>query len=75
LDLCIKTNKLVMGIVNKIISKNDETQALDPNQLTGKELEFLLNILRESNLKGSQVELFYNLAIKLQNQYIKQTQK
>jgi len=40
-----------------------------------KELEFLLNMLRESTLKGDQVELFYNLAIKIQNQYIKQSEK
>ena len=45
------------------------------NALTVKELEFLLNMLRESTLKGDQVELFYNLAIKIQNQYIKQSEK
>ena len=62
-----------MGLVNKLISKNEQTQASDPNQLTGKELELLLGILRESTIKGDQVELFYSLVIKVQNQYINQT--
>lgn len=62
-----------MGLVNKLISKNEQTRASDPNQLTGKELELLLGILRESTIKGDQVELFYSLVIKVQNQYINQT--
>ena len=64
-----------MGIVNKIIGKDNKPSTVDPNALTVKELEFLLNMLRESTLKGDQVELFYNLAIKIQNQYIKQSEK
>jgi hypothetical protein len=65
----------VMGIVNKIISKNDKTQVLDPNILTAPELEFLLNTLRGTTIKGEQVEMFYNLVVKIQNQYINQTVK
>ena len=64
-----------MGILNKIISKNDKTQVQDPNILTVTELEFLLNTLRGTTIKGEQVEMFYNLVVKIQNQYINQTVK
>lgn len=42
----------------------------DPNQLTGPELDFLLRTLKTCTLKGEQVEMFYNMVIKLQNQYL-----
>jgi len=34
------------------------------------ELEFLLKVLSSADLKGNQVEMFYNLIIKLQNQFV-----
>ncbi len=34
------------------------------------ELEFLLKMLGTADLKGHQVEMFYNLIIKLQNQFV-----
>lgn len=45
------------------VSNNDELSLL--------ELEFLLGMLKNADLKGYQVELFYNLILKIQNQYIK----
>ena len=62
-----------MGIINKTNSQNIKTQVSDVNQLNTQELEFLLNMLRTTTLIGEQVEMFYNLIIKLQNQYIDQT--
>ena len=62
-----------MGIVNKIIGTDNKTQVSDVNKLNTQELEFLLNILKQSPLYGEQVEMFYNLVVKLQNQYIEQT--
>jgi hypothetical protein len=44
-------------------------------ELTPQEIEFLLLLLRNVDLKGFQVELFYNLAIKLQNLYIQKSNK
>ena len=44
----------------------------DPNKLTGPEIDFLLRTLKTCTLKGEQVELFYNMIIKLQNQYLDQ---
>lgn len=38
---------------------------------TKEELEYLLRMLGDANLKGREVEMFYNLIIKLQNLYVK----
>jgi|LauGreDrversion4_2_1035121.scaffolds.fasta_scaffold716304_2 hypothetical protein len=62
-----------MGIVNKTNSQNIKTQVSDVNQLNTQELEFLLNTLKQTMILGEHVEMFYNLIIKLQNQYIDQT--
>ncbi len=59
-----------MSIIDKITSR---TQVADVNQLNEQELEFLLNILKQAPLLGEQVEMFYNLVVKLQNQYIERT--
>ena len=60
-----------MGIINKLTSTI--TSTIDPNQLSTDEIEFLLNQLKSVTIIGEQVEMFYNLIIKLQNQYIEQT--
>jgi hypothetical protein len=60
-----------MGIINKLTSTI--TSTIDPNQLSPEEIEFLLNQLKTVTIIGEQVEMFYNLIIKLQNQYIEQT--
>jgi hypothetical protein len=62
-----------MGIINKTNSQNIKTQVSDVNQLNTQELEFLLNTLKQTMILGEHVEMFYNLVIKLQNQYIDQT--
>jgi hypothetical protein len=51
-------------------STNKQEAIQDPNQLTGPELDFLLRTLKTCTLKGEQVEMFYNMVIKLQNQYL-----
>lgn len=48
-----------------------------PQQPSGElelaEVEYLLKVLRDCDLKGHQVEMFYNLIVKLQNQYLKKS--
>jgi hypothetical protein len=61
-----------MGIINKI-NKPVHQANQSVNQLNTSELEFLLTMLRTSTLTGEHVELFYNMVIKLQNQYTEQT--
>jgi len=57
-----------MGLID-LINKNKQPDP-DPNQLTAQDLEFLLATLKGVSIKGEQVEHFYNLVIKLQNQYL-----
>ena len=55
-----------MGLIDKIV-RNDQSK--DQNQLNIQELQLVLSLLRQSSVRGDQVEAFYNLVIKLQNQY------
>ena len=56
-----------MSILNKIVSKQSTE---DPNKLTPQEIQMALLLLKQATIKGEQVELFYNLVVKLQNQYL-----
>jgi hypothetical protein len=40
------------------------------NELDKVEVEYLLRVLGNADLKGKEVEMFYNLVIKLQQQYV-----
>jgi hypothetical protein len=62
-----------MGIMNKIVGARDPHQA--PNELNAQELEFILNSMKTVTIAGEQVEVFYNMIIKLQNQYTQQLAK
>jgi hypothetical protein len=44
-----------------------------PHELNLEELQFLLKMLGNADLKGHQVEMFYNMIIKLQNLYIQKS--
>jgi hypothetical protein len=47
-----------------------------PNvELELSEVEFLLKVLKDADLKGYQVEMFYNMIVKLQNIYLKKSGK
>ena len=59
-------NNLVQQPTQQPIN-NTPTQNSD---LELPELEFLLKVLSSADLKGNQVEMFYNLIIKLQNQFV-----
>jgi hypothetical protein len=61
-----------MGIINKL-SNAISTPPVNENQLSSEEIEFLLNALKTTTIMGEQVEMFYNMVVKLQNQYIEQT--
>jgi hypothetical protein len=61
-----------MGIINKL-SNAISTPPANENQLSAEEIEFLLNALKTTTIMGEQVEMFYNMVVKLQTQYIEQT--
>lgn len=63
-----------MSIISRLTGQNQHAP-IDPNKLSYEELEFLLNCLKGITIPGIQVELFYNLVIKLQNQYVEQQSK
>lgn len=49
---------------------NSEAVTKSVNQLTASEIEFLLLLVKNSSFKGEQIEVIYNTAVKLQNQYL-----
>lgn len=64
-----------MGLLSKIVSTKEQTPQVT-NELSKEELELLLKILANADLKGREVEFFYTMVLKLQNQYlIKQQQQ
>ena len=71
-------NKLkikAMAFISNHISGNEKKQDAVNNQqvsneLDKVELEYLLRVLGNADLKGKEVEMFYKLVIKLQQQYI-----
>lgn len=56
-----------MSILNKL-QQNNNKQA-DSN-LTQKELEFLLVLIKEVTFKGEHVELLYDIVTKVQQQWL-----
>jgi hypothetical protein len=69
-----KLKKLVMSFTAGHVSgDNTKIQPLSPNQLSAKEIEVLLSMIRRTTFLGEDLEPLYHLVVKLQNQYIEQT--
>jgi hypothetical protein len=58
-----------MSIIDKLKS---QTKSEAISQLSKQEIEFLLIMLKDVSVRGDQVETFYNIILKLQDQYLKQ---
>lgn len=58
---------------NNIQTANSKEIPLSPSQLNAKEIEILLSLIKRSTFLGEDVEIIYNMVIKLQNQYLDQT--
>ena len=58
-----------MSIIDRLKSQSTPEPA---SQLTKQEIEFLLMMLKDVSVRGDQVETFYNIILKLQDQYLKQ---
>jgi hypothetical protein len=59
-----------MGIldqINKTKNKKQFKEETIKNKLTKNEIVFLINLISESNFKGRDVQLLYNIITKLQN--------
>jgi hypothetical protein len=59
-----------MSILNKILQQSSPQKEEDFS-LEKHEIEFILLLLKESTFKGEHVEVLYNIAYKLQQQYLK----
>jgi hypothetical protein len=69
-----KLKKLVMSFTaGHVTGDNKNNQPLSSNQLTAKEVEVLLSMIKRTTFLGEDIEPLYNLVLKLQNQYIEQT--
>lgn len=55
-----------------IINKTEEPLT-NNNELEASELSLLLNLIKQSHFIGENVEIIYNMVLKLQNQYIQKT--
>lgn len=66
-----------MGILSKITGTqpNEIKNPISDNALTQDEIGFLLTCLKDVTIRGEQVEQFYGMVIKLQNQFIEQQSK
>jgi hypothetical protein len=68
--------KIVMSFtanhVEGTSSIQQQNKSLSPNQLTAKEIEILLFMVKKTTFLGEDIEPLYNLVIKLQGQYNEQ---
>lgn len=63
-------------VVANNINDDQQNNSLVPySDFSLQELEILLIALKECNLKGSQIEVFYNLVLKIQNKYLLQKEQ
>lgn len=56
-----------MGLIDK---QRITTMVQNENALTAEEYEFLFEIIKGYKFDGKDLELLYNMVIKLQNQYL-----
>ena len=70
-------NTVVSNPLNTPVSSPEQTPqpSLQPYGLELEELDFLLKVLGNADLKGHQVEMFYNMIIKLQSLYLEKSKK
>ena len=52
-----------------VVGDNKNTQPLSSNQLSAKEIEVLLSMVKRTTFLGEDIEPLYHLVVKLQNQY------
>jgi hypothetical protein len=62
-----------MGLIDKIQNKGNQPVEADSShliELNKRETEFLLQTIRNSQFKGEDIEVLYNLVLKVQKLYI-----
>ena len=64
-----------MGLVTKGNIKDISKEEIKDEALDQQELEFLLSRIKDMTFKGSELEILTKVVLKLQNRYIKLTDK
>jgi hypothetical protein len=64
------SNQVIVAGQEEKKPKQAQQSNHDPNKLSKEDLSYLLTILKDVDLKGYQVEMFYSLVVKIQNQYV-----
>jgi hypothetical protein len=67
-----------MGLIDKIINNGNQPVVADSFnsvELSKRETEFLLQTIKNSQFKGEDVELLFNLVLKIQKVYIQYNNK
>lgn len=64
-----------MGLANKGKQSSLSNIEVKEETLDRQELEFLLSRIKEMTFKGSELEILTRVVLKLQNRYIKLTDK
>jgi len=57
-----------MGLLNRV---QPQSQSSSQDNLEKKEIEFILNTIKDSTFKGEELDTLYKVVVKLQNQYVK----
>jgi hypothetical protein len=65
-----------MAIIDKLRKQNKVTKANNPpllskDSLDQKEITIILELIKNTNFRGDNIETMYGLILKLQNQYTK----
>lgn len=57
-----------MGLLDRVQPQKPQ---LPKDNLEKKEIEFILNTIKDSTFKGEDLDMLYKVVVKLQNQYVK----
>jgi hypothetical protein len=57
-----------MGLLDRVQPQKPQSPK---DNLEKKEIEFILNTIKDSNFKGEDLDILYKVVVKLQNQYVK----
>jgi len=68
LGVIFNIKDMFMGLLEKTATKQEKVTS-PGTRLTIPEYEFLFGLIKNSTFKGEQLELLYNLTVKLQEDY------
>ena len=69
MDICRRIKGVIMGLIEKSKkAKNVKTEQPDV-QFTKSELEFMLKLIANSAFQGKDIQLVYDITVKLQKQH------